>query len=264
MRELPTTPFQRHPWEVARARFFVDIVRSRTRDADPVAVLDVGAGDGYVSGELLRALPPGSRVVCFDANYTSEHLRRLNERAPAGLTYSRECRVRDVDWLLLLDVIEHVAEDVALLEDLTRERLRPGGHALVSMPAWPSLFSDHDAMLGHYRRYRPEDLDVVLARSGLDCLDRGSLFTSLLVPRSISKLREVCRGVKGAPGADGGAPDHVPSPVSRWRGGPALGRAITWMLGLDARASRALERYGIDLPGLSTWALARRKETMLE
>ena len=43
-----------------------------------------------------------------------------------------------------------------------------------------------------------------------------------------------------------------------------LARALTWALSLDARATRALERRGIDLPGLSTWALARRKETTFQ
>jgi SAM-dependent methyltransferase len=262
LRELPSEPFLRHPWELARARFFIDVIRSWTRGARPLTVLDVGAGDGYLGREVLGALPAGSRVVCFDPNYTAEELRRLSDGAPEGLTYSRECDVREADWLLLLDVMEHVADDSAFLSEFASHRLRPGGHALVSLPAWPMLFTDHDALLGHYRRYRPQEIDDLVARAGLERLDHGSLFASLLVPRSLTKLREHLRGQPSAsPPASRVGRDDEPSltGIAQWRGGRRLTEAVTWLLSQDARATLALRRRGIDVPGLSSWAVARRR-----
>jgi len=256
---LPSNPFARHPWETARAAFFVELVSRRDSGVESIAVLDVGAGDGYLGRRLLTVLPSGSRVVCFDPNYTAEHLQTLNLEAPPGLTFSRERVAVKFDWLLLLDVLEHVPDDVAMLTNLVDEQLKGGGYALISVPAWPQLFTNHDVMLGHYRRYRPLQLASVIGRSGLQSLDGGSLFASLLLPRLLAKLRERALGIHSVPLS--GAPDaHANTEVSDWRGGRGVTSAVSWVLGQDSRAVRTLSRVGILLPGLSTWALARKPE----
>ena len=68
---------------------------------------------------------------------------------------------------------------------------RSGADSIVSVPAHPSLFSDHDRMLQHHRRYRPPELRALLGRH-LDVVDRGSVFASLLAPRALSVLAEIC------------------------------------------------------------------------
>ena len=60
---------------------------------------------------------------------------------------------------------------------------------MVSVPAHPGLYSDHDRMLGHHRRYRPNELRALLGRHLTVCAS-GSLFTSLLVPRAFEVLLE--------------------------------------------------------------------------
>jgi 16S rRNA G1207 methylase RsmC len=71
LREMPDAPFRRHPWEVARARFFAQVLSDAGWLDAPRAVLDVGAGDGFLARQLLERLPAGSRVVCFDSEYRS-------------------------------------------------------------------------------------------------------------------------------------------------------------------------------------------------
>ena len=69
----------RHPWELARARFFRRLI-ARSIDVSAVRrVLDVGAGDGWFAQELLPDLGPTAEVVCWDVNYRSEDLA-----TPAG------------------------------------------------------------------------------------------------------------------------------------------------------------------------------------
>src|SRR5688500_18345690 len=67
----------RHPWETARADFFVRLIREHLPKDRPSAVLDVGAGDGYFARRLLAALPAGSSITCLDSGYSDDVLARL-------------------------------------------------------------------------------------------------------------------------------------------------------------------------------------------
>ncbi len=71
------------------------------------------------------------------------------------------------DGLLALDVIEHLDDDRAAIGALAK-LLKPGGLAVVSVPALPELFSEFDRIQGHRRRYLPETLRAVFAGSGFE------------------------------------------------------------------------------------------------
>jgi 2-polyprenyl-3-methyl-5-hydroxy-6-metoxy-1,4-benzoquinol methylase len=260
----------RHPWETARAGFFRRAVAEIT--PGPVRVLDVGAGDGFLSEGLLAALAPGSEITCFDPHYSDEHLAQLRRARPA-LRFTRELdrpeapagappdrRGAAFDRLLLLDVVEHVPEDRAFLRGLVAERLAPGAIAVISVPAWPLLYSRHDLALGHYRRYTPKALRALVADAGLELLAHGNLFGSLLPARALGKALEVARGRRAVPPEDGTAPAALGDAigVGRWSGGRPLTRAIEAALACDAALSRAAARAALPLPGLSTWAIARK------
>src|SRR4051794_16647020 len=88
LHELPDQPFERHPWEVARARFFAAVLaRHGLREAKR-RVLDVGAGDGYLAHELSKDLPAGSEVVCFDPHYSDAQVAGLGRAA--GVSFTRQ------------------------------------------------------------------------------------------------------------------------------------------------------------------------------
>src|SRR6185436_16046849 len=117
--ELPETPFRRHPWEVARARFFAQVVAGAIPgDGPPVQLLDIGAGDGYLARQVWQQLPPGSGVSCVDANYSDAELARLASPPVPGLTFSAARPAGRFDVVLMLDVIEHVADDRAFLQEI--------------------------------------------------------------------------------------------------------------------------------------------------
>ena len=259
LREVPSESFQRHPWEVARSDFFVGLLSSRalTAGPGPVAVLDVGAGDGFLAGQLLARLPAGSEVVCFDPNYDDEHLARGAASAPAGLSFARQRPQRPFDLLMLLDVAEHVPDDTAFLGELAGAALRPGGQVLISVPAWMSLFSRHDVALGHYRRYKPAELRALVARAGLQLEANGGLFHSLILPRALAKGRELVTGVRSRPDPEQMAV-HADTELGRWGGGRALSVVVRTALRADNGLSRLAAAAGVDLPGLSVWALARK------
>jgi SAM-dependent methyltransferase len=239
----------RHPWEQARASFFAAAVERISRSAPMDTILDVGAGDGYVA-ERLVARVPHLRVTCCDAGYDPATLTELSSRLPS-LAFSRELPVGQFSAITLLDVLEHVEDDDAFLSTLVRDHLAPGGHLFFAVPAWPRLFTSHDTKLRHFRRYTPAQARAALTRAGLELLEHGGLFHSLLPVRVLEKLLETLR-----PRAESDTVLH--GDVGAWRGGPLLTRALTGVLGADGRVSAMFGRAGLSLPGLSTWAVCRK------
>jgi len=246
----------RHPWETARARFFVGLVTAHLPRDRPSAVLDVGAGDGYFARQLLAALPVGSSVLCLDSGYSDELLARL-AGSDAGVAFTRARPERRFDAVVLLDVIEHVVDDHGFLRTLVEQSLAPGGSVVISVPAHPQLYTQHDVDLGHCRRYTRSALQALHAAARLDVVETGGLFSSLLLARGAQKLRELVQGVRSVP-APAGLAAHVATEVGTWNKGPAITWAIDQLLSIDAALGERLARAGVAVPGLSVWSVCRR------
>lgn len=257
LRERSSTPSTRHPWETVRARFFSRVLADPLPSGGPVNVLDVGAGDGFVGGQLLDALPVGSSVTCFDSEYSDEHIAVLRDDARRGMRFHRSCPDGEFDAIVMLDVLEHIADDLGFLRELVAPRLPPGGLLLVSVPAHQALFTQHDVALGHHRRYSASGLRDVLVAAGLVVRRSGSLFGSLLVPRAISKSLERVRGIRSQPTADGPAA-QITTGVSAWPHGPVVTSLVRGALAIDARLCGLAARLAAPSAGLSVWALCER------
>ena len=144
------------------------------------------------------------------------------------------------ELVLLLDVLEHVADEARLLRQAAG-RLAPGGQLLVTVPAFEALYSAHDEFLGHHRRYRRRALTRRVRTAGLVPRQSGYLFGSLLAPRLLSVLAQRC----------GWRP--TPRGVGAWQRGPTLSATITLALRADNRVLSSLSRRDLHLPGLTTW-----------
>lgn len=256
LRERPiSASFTRHPWEETRARFFGDLVLEELGAARALRVLDVGAGDGYLAGQLLPRLATGSSVDCWDSNYDQSFL----DVAPPcpGLRFSQIRPQGRFDLVLLLDVLEHVADDVAFVRNLVAGSMADEAVALISAPAWMGLFTQHDVRIGHRRRYRPAELEALARSCGLLPTCAGPLFCSLLLARGLTKIGELARGVRSSPLPDA-PPARAETDLGRWRAGTAVTWTVRSALALDAKIGRLLARARVPVPGLSAWLLARR------
>ncbi len=248
---------QRHPWERARARFFAELLAARQAFPSPCRVLDIGAGDGYFAARLAGRLPAGSQIVCFDPNYSPSHLRQLSADAPLCITFTADRPQGNFDLLLLLDVIEHVPDDRATLAEWVGAALNAGGRALISVPAFMSLFTAHDLALGHYRRYRLSQLCDVMTGCGLRLEARGGVFHSLILPRLLAKTKERLQGFRATPRPESAAV-QAETEVGRWSGKPWVTGIVELALKIDNGFSRIFAAGGLSLPGLSVWALGRK------
>ena len=254
LRERPLTVTTRHPWEAVRARFFCRMLASPA--TEPMHVLDLGAGDGFVGSKLLDALPAGSSVTCVDPEYTDQYIASLAGTGARQISFSRTSPDREFDAIVMLDVLEHIADDRAFLRDFVLRRLRPGGRLLISVPAHQVLLTQHDVALGHHRRYSQSELRDVLVSSGLVPLTSGSLFGSLLAPRALAKLRErVCdtRSRRTSEPAE-----RIATGISTWQHGRVVTCAVEGALEIDARLCELAARVSVPSVGLSAWALCER------
>ena len=231
----------RHPWEKARYAFFSDALARHGALSRPLKVLDVGAGDGWFARRLATR-HPGAAVTCVDSNYP------VATQEIAGIRYLRELPPDRFDLLVMLDVLEHVEHDRAFLRALVEERMAPGARLLFSVPAWQSMYSEHDRALKHFRRYSPASATNVLEAMGLRILEKGGLFHSLLAPRGITCALERL-GKRGEVKAEEAARWNAP----RW-----VTSLVDGALAVDGAISRAASRRGIALPGLSFWAFAEK------
>ena len=234
---------ERHPWEVARAEFFLRLLSRRGLIEGDYAWLDVGSGDAWFARQLRRLLPGEASVTCWDINYTAEDLAESEE----GLTLVAERPSERFDRALMLDVVEHVEDDAGFVGGIVEDLLAPGAAVLFSVPAYQRLFSSHDRTLRHYRRYSPAQGRRLLERAGLVVAADGGLFHSLLPVRLGQKLVERLRPVKS-----------LEAGVGAWQAPALATRAVTRALITDAKLSLLLSRRGLSLPGLSYWALCRR------
>ena len=103
-------------------------------------------------GTLQNALlskTDAQRAVCVDPNYAGDWSETLGGKS---LAYCGEIASTDADLVLLMDVLEHMTDDVTLLREYV-ERVTSGTRFLITVPAFGFLWSGHDEFLRHYRRY---------------------------------------------------------------------------------------------------------------
>ena len=254
---IETNDGPRHPWEKSRAAFFTSVVTRALAGRADLDVLDCGAGDAFFSATLRSAIHPRA-VTCWDASYDDATEQRLAKRyggedARPPFTFTRSRPSQLFDLVLMLDVIEHVEDDVGFVSGIVDHCLDPEtGLVLVSVPAWPSLFSRHDELLLHHRRYRPEACNSVLRAAGLEVIEGGGVFHSLILPRFVSVVVERAERMLGR------ARPLVTSAAGSWNGGQVTTALVDAALNADNAVSRFTARAGLDLPGLSYWALARK------
>jgi len=143
-------------------------------------ILDVGAGSGFFSRHLL-ARTSAAAAYCVDPNYPREWHETTGGKP---LAFVRETQGVDANLVLLMDVIEHVDDDVGLLREYV-QKSRPDARFLISVPAFQWLWSAHDVFLGHRRRYTLAQLEHTVATAGLEVI-AGNYFFGAIFPLAVA------------------------------------------------------------------------------
>ncbi len=166
-----------HPIDVASRRRARAALRRHLRVASSEAVLlEAGCSSGYLLPELQQDWPDS---LVIGSDFIEAPLQRLAAKLP-HLPLLRFDLVKcplpsaSVDAVVLLNVLEHIEDDGAALAQVFRI-LKPGGLAVIEVPAGPELYDAYDKHLQHFRRYRLRDLCGLLEARGFDIVDRSHL-----------------------------------------------------------------------------------------
>lgn len=234
----------RHPWETARSTFILNILRYYKLSTYSTW-LDIGSGDAWLAGRVSRSVPNLSRFVGWDINYSANDIATLSSDFPIELV--AEPPVGQFQVILMLDVLEHVEDDQGFLQHAVLHLLDGDGWVLITVPAYQFLFSEHDRVLHHFRRYSPSACRELILDSGLQIVNQGGLYSSLLLPRLVQNLSERRSTVK------------VKKTASARNHGGVLTNSFTTALEIEGAFDFWLSRRSRKvLPGLSYWALCRR------
>jgi SAM-dependent methyltransferase len=228
----------RHWWYRGRRRVLAAVLDGIALPAG-ARLLDAGSGSGRTLDELTRY----GGVAGVEPN-------------PLGVEAARARGHRDVqeapvesiphpdasfDLVTCLDVIEHTDDDVRSLRELRRVT-RPGGVLVVTVPAYPRLWSRHDEVNGHRRRYTRRSLLRAAASAGWRAQRVTGFNVTYLLPAAAVRVAR-----RGAAATEGGSSELGLTPP-----------ALDGVLELPLRAEAGLIRRGVSLPtGLSLLAVLR-------
>lgn len=204
-------------------------------------LLDVGCGTGMLLEDL------GQYGTSFGLDFSPVALEYCRQRHLENLgradVQKLPVRTASVDVITALDLIEHVKDDEAVLREIYRV-LRPGGIAVMSVPAHKSLWSNHDVALHHCRRYEKGEFLRLVTSPGLEPLKYTYTVAAAYFPAALYRRtkRSFCR------------PSHVatdefplPRPVN------------AMLLGIMKLEARLLVTHNLPF-GLSLLCVARKPE----
>jgi len=175
-------------WFVARRELVRELLLRYRPEGEQLRILDVGCG----TGATLTALEDLGELVAVDRSPAALHFCRRRGFSELVLANAEKLPVASgsADVVLALDLLEHIEDDASAAREIERV-LRPGGIAIITVPALPGLWSEHDEALDHLRRYRAGRLKRILGEAGFEIEKLSPVITALLLP--IAGLRLVQR-----------------------------------------------------------------------
>jgi len=180
----------RHWWYRARREIIADLIRREGRLPGDAAILEIGCGTGHNLAMLSQFGHVEGLELDDEARALSE--KRLGRKIMSSpLPELAEVPDGHYDLIGAFDVIEHIDDDQAALASIAT-KLKPGGTFMMTVPAHQWMWTAHDAVNHHKRRYSKRGLGRLINRSPMRLVKMG-YFNSLLFPlavaeRTVSKL----------------------------------------------------------------------------
>ena len=170
---------KKHWWFVSKKKIVLDFIDRYVPTNDNHKILDIGCGSGLMLNALEQIGDTYGMDMSDDAiNFSKEIFSGTVKKGmlPDNIPYDEEY----FSLVVALDVIEHVDDDRASLTAI-RSHIAEGGQAVISVPACMFLWSEHDVLNEHKRRYTLEELKGKLIDAGFT-IEKISYFNTFLFP----------------------------------------------------------------------------------
>jgi SAM-dependent methyltransferase len=164
-----------HPIDQASRQDAIAQLRQFLPVANAV-IMEIGCSSGFLIKDLVKTFP---EVTVIGADVVKYPLYRLAKELP-GVPLMRfdllQCPLPDqsVDVLIMLNVLEHIDDDITALKNAYK-LLKRGGVLIIEVPAGPYLYDQYDSELHHFRRYSATELQRKLVQAGFKTLRKSHL-----------------------------------------------------------------------------------------
>lgn len=179
-------------WYAGRCAWAVALVRRALKEMppkEPLRYADLGCGTGGFASHMKAALRPRECLVADGDPAVLVHAKERGFEKAIQIDFRLAFQL---PWrpnlVSLMDVLEHVENDHAFLEHVTKTLL-PNGLVVISVPAHPMLFSEWDRQLGHHRRYTASTLNNLVKSAGLEPLWYSHMWSFLMPAMPIRFLK---------------------------------------------------------------------------
>lgn len=172
----------------------IEYTKKLLRNNIPLTIVDVGSGSGFFAYSLEKEFGDQiKKVYLVDINYTAEEMA-ATRGAKIEKTLSIPATIEN-SLVILMDVLEHLEDDLKMLQDIKANSKGNNNHFFITVPAFYSLWSGHDVYLGHYRRYKIAMLNKVLNDAKFNKIENtyylyGSLFPMVWAVRKLDNLKK--------------------------------------------------------------------------
>jgi len=179
-------------WFIARNRILENTVRTFCKINKSFNLLDVGCG----TGGFASLLKDDCNVIGIDTSDIA-----LDYSRKRGLTNLKNCYLNQfdkslygkIDAITMLDVIEHIEDDKAVVKE-AYEILDSGGYMIASVPAYQWLWSRHDEIHMHYRRYTVPQFKKLFNDAGFKVMYASYFNSILFLPAVLKRFMDKITG----------------------------------------------------------------------
>jgi len=231
----------KHWWFQGRKKIVLRLLDKYFRKTSGSCVLDIGCGTGMI----LKSFSCYGETLGMDKDLEAiSHARLKNPDAKFVLgSFPEESPQTQFDLITVLDLLEHLERDETALIAAAKI-LKPGGIIIITVPAFGFLWSQHDDLNQHKRRYRLNELKEKIQNAGLSIQKISYYNTFLFLPIVGKKVFDRFF-------------------LRRWRPSPKMGiPELPWLLNIVLEKVFSWERYWLtkmDFPvGVSIVAVAKK------
>jgi SAM-dependent methyltransferase len=235
-----------HWWYLARAEILESILRQYLRPDRTQRLLDLGCGPGGMRPMLAQF----GKLVSTDFTFQALQFCRVQQlddlvaadgmKLPFGAAR--------FDAVCMFDVIEHLSDDAQATRELCRV-LKPGGYAIITVPAFQWLWGRQDIVSHHFRRYNAPQLQSVLTGAQFEIVKVSYFNTFLFPPVAVVRLAFRLLGLNR-----GKSVEEVSSDLQMARQGP-----VNIVLRKLFAAEKGILRKGSFPFGVSLLCVARKR-----
>lgn len=231
-------------WFVARRDFILRQLKEHKISLD-AKILDIGSSGGILSLELIK----NGYQNTYSLDYSPDAIALCKQRGLKNVFvmdgHYPDFPDNEFDVIIASDCLEHLEKDELALNNWYKI-LKPAGLAFVYVPAYMWLWSKHDDINFHFRRYTEKELISKLQKAGFTNLKSGYWNFMIFFPTSIVRLlQKLGNKNKAKKGANDDQLVLLPKPINQL--------LIKWVIFENKVASKIKYPFGV-----STFSIAKK------